>query len=151
MARLSRSNRGVADHVRLARCQDASRIATPTETTSDRWRRDNRDIASERGERAIRQMIGVSVRQKNRVEPRQIGQRDARRGDAPEDAGEPAIEIRIREHAHAADLDQQRGVPDIRYPRAGAARAAAGVFFAAFARSLDKNHCCGNVARFWTA
>ena len=98
----------------------------------------------------MREMIGVRVRDENSVERRQAIERDAGRGDAAENAGEPAIKIRIREHAHAADLDQQRGVPDVRYPRAGAARGA-GVEFADFARSFDKIHCCGNVARFCTA
>jgi len=98
-----------------------------------------------------REVIRVGVRQQDRVERRETIERDAGRGDAAEDAGQARIEIGIRQHAHAADLDQQRGVPNVRYPRAGAARAGAGAFFAAFARSLDKNHCCGKVARFWTA
>jgi len=96
-------------------------------------------------------MIGVGVRQQDGVERRESRERDAGRGDAAEYAGEPPIEVRIREHAHAADLDQQRGVPDVRYPRAGAGLGAVGDFFAAFARSFDRNHCCGNVARFCTA
>lgn len=97
------------------------------------------------------EMIRVGMGEQYRVERRQSIDRDARRTDAAEDPREPAIEIGIREHAHAADLDQQRGVPDVRYPRAGAARGAVGDLLAAFARSFDKNHCCGNVARFWTA
>lgn len=97
------------------------------------------------------EMVRVRVRQEHRVELRERRERDAGRGDAAENPRETWIEIRVREHAHAADLDQQRGVPDIRYPRAGAALGAEGAFFAAFARSFDRNHCCGNVATFWTA
>lgn len=96
-------------------------------------------------------MIPVRVRQKHGIEPREGREGDTWWRDAAEDASETAIEIGIREHAHAADLDQQRGVPDVRYPRAGAALVAGGAFFAAFARSLDRNHCCGSVAMFWTA
>lgn len=96
-------------------------------------------------------MVGVTVRDENGVQRRQAIERDPGRADAPQNPGEAPVEIRIREHAHAADLDQQRGVPDVRYPRAGAARGAVGAFLAAFARSFDKNHCCGNVAMFWTA
>ena len=99
----------------------------------------------------MREMIRVRMRHQNRIEPRQGGQRDAGRGDAAENPRETAIEIGIGQHAHAADLDQQRRVPDVRYPRAGAALVAGGAFFAAFARSLDRNHCCGSVAMFWTA
>jgi len=96
-------------------------------------------------------MVGVGVGEQYRVERRQLLEGDAGRSDAAQDPGQAGIEVGIRQHAHAADLDQQRGVPDVRYPRAGAARAGAGAFFAAFARSLDKNHCCGKVAMFWTA
>jgi hypothetical protein len=121
------------------------------ETTSYRRRREEWDIARERGERAAGQVIGVAVRDQNSVQRWETIERETGRGNAPQHAGEARIEIRIREHAHAADFDQQRGVPDVRYPRAGAARAGVGVLLAAFARSLDKNHCCGNVAIFWTA
>ena len=148
MLRCGSANRHTSQRYDLARC-DADGIPT-TETTGYRGRRQDRDVPRQRVQRAVREMVSVSVGQEHRVQRREPIERDTGRRDAAEDAGEPPIEIRIREHAHAADLDQQRGVPDVRYPRAGAALAADGAF-AAFARSLDRNHCCGNVAMFWTA
>jgi|SRR5580704_2291530 len=141
-----RGRRLYGDRPYVGRLTGSNANAT-AEATGYGWRREDRDVARQGAKRSERQVIRVSVRKQDRVEPRQLGEWDPGRRDPAEDAREPPIEIRIREHAHAADLDQQRGVPDVGYPRAGATFGAV----ADFARSFDRNHCCGNVARFCTA
>src|SRR5262245_62060151 len=58
-------------------------------------------------------MIGMRVRQQNRVERRQLVECDSRRRDSRQDATESRIEIWIREKLDAAQLEQQRRVADI--------------------------------------
>jgi hypothetical protein len=58
-------------------------------------------------------MIGVCMRQQDRVERRQSVQCDPWRTDPGKEPAESRVEVRIRKNPRTCDLQQQGRVPDV--------------------------------------
>ena len=128
---------------------------------SHRPRCKDRDALWERGKGRERKMVGVRMRHEHRIEHGKFFDRNPWWRHTLQDTGERRIEIRIREDALSADLEQQGRVPDIGDPntfRGTDIRICTAGFLplrqvrfgseAAFARSFAISHCCGSAAIF---
>ena len=90
-------------------------ITLADEPARDRWRRKERDIARKLIERLERQMIEVRMRQEDRIELREVLERDTWWCDTRQEAAKALFIVGIGDDAHTTDLQEQRRMTDIRY------------------------------------
>src|SRR5213593_4727636 len=113
MRRERSMNRDVADASTLARRNRlGARVATPTQPPRDhRWGVEW-NVARQCVERVEGEMVGVGVRDEQRVESGQAVERNTGGTHPRQKAAELRIEVGVGEEPHASDLEQQGGVPD---------------------------------------
>jgi len=100
-------NADVTDRRHVPRREILGVLVSPSSQPAGNHRRcEERDVPRQRVERVERKVIRVRVRQEQRVERRQLVDRNARWRHAREEAAELTIEVGIGEKPNGADLDQ---------------------------------------------
>src|SRR5258707_15769518 len=89
-------------------------ISLAQEPPGDGRRREQRYFARKLIERPKREVVGVRVSQQHGIERRQRIDGKAGRGDSRQEPAERRVEVGVREDPATFDLEQQRGVTDVR-------------------------------------